>query len=272
MSLRTIAGSGRSWSRASRRPGYFVDAVAAGDEAIEQLRFYEYDVAVIDWRMPRVSGLEVVAWARRNNRPTAMLMLTARDTPSDRIEGLDAGADDYLIKPFDFGELVARIRALQRRPRNVDGPAITRGALTLDPARREIEVHGTPVNLTSTEFNILELLLRRSPVRRRPQGHRRARLARRDPAARVQRHRRPDEPTARQAAQHRYPDRDRPRRGVPPGGSVNRRLERVNVASLRVALISTGVVAVVYAIVAMLVVMFVTNDLTAQVDTGWRRN
>jgi two-component system copper resistance phosphate regulon response regulator CusR len=144
--------------------GYFVDAVGAGDEAIEQLRFYEYDVAVIDWRMPRASGLEVVAWARRNNRPTAMLMLTARDTPSDRIEGLDAGADDYLIKPFDFGELVARIRALQRRPRSVDGPAITRGSLTLDPARREIEVHGTAVNLTSTEFNILELLLRRSPA------------------------------------------------------------------------------------------------------------
>ena len=77
--------------------------MAAGDEAIDQLRFYEYDVAVIDWRMPRVSGLEVVAWARKNNRPTAMLMLTARDTPSDRIEGLDAGVDDYLIKPFDFG-------------------------------------------------------------------------------------------------------------------------------------------------------------------------
>ena len=93
-----------------------------------------------------------------------MLMLTARDTPSDRIEGLDAGADDYLIKPFDFGELVARIRALQRRPRNVDGPAITRGSLTLDPARREIDVHGSQVNLTSTEFNILELLLRRSPA------------------------------------------------------------------------------------------------------------
>src|SRR6202167_1939740 len=139
--------------------GYFVDAVAAGDEAIDQLRFYEYDVAVIDWRMPRVSGLEVVSWARRNNRPTAMLMLTARDTPADRIEGLDAGADDYLIKPFDFGELVARIRALQRRPRNVDGPALTRG-----PARREIDVHGSQVNLTSTEFNILELLLRRSPA------------------------------------------------------------------------------------------------------------
>src|SRR6202166_5169375 len=212
--------------RSLEEAGYFVHAVAAGDEAIEQLRFYEYDVAVIDWRMPRISGIEVVAWARRNNRPTAVLMLTARDTPSDRIEGLDAGADDYLIKPFDFGELVARIRALQRRPRNVDGPAITRGALTLDPARREIEVHG----------------------------------------ARVQRHRCPDEPAARQAAQHRNPDRDGPGLGVPPGGSVNRRLERVNVASLRVALISTGVVAVVYAIVAMLVVVFVTNDLTAQVD------
>src|ERR1700730_2188290 len=107
--------------------------------------------------MPRVSGLAGVAWARRNNRPTAMLMLTARDTPSDRIEGLDAGADDYLIKPFDFGELVARIRALQRRPRSVDGPAITRGSLTLDPARREIEVHGTAVNLTWTEVNVLDL-------------------------------------------------------------------------------------------------------------------
>src|ERR1700720_840007 len=92
--------------------GYFVDAVAAGDEAIEQLRFYEYDVAVIDWRMPRVSGIEVVAWARRNNRPTAVLMLTARDTPSDRIEGLDAGAGAYLLIAFALGELLSLIRPL----------------------------------------------------------------------------------------------------------------------------------------------------------------
>jgi len=144
--------------------GYFVDAVEAGDDAIEQLRFYEYDVAVIDWRMPRVTGLEVVQWARRHGRPTALLMLTARDTPADRIQGLDSGADDYLVKPFDFGELVARIRALQRRPRGVDAPVISKGKLALDPARREVSLSGEAVGLTTTEYNILELLMRRSPA------------------------------------------------------------------------------------------------------------
>ena len=143
--------------------GYQIDAVARGDHAIEQLRFYEYDVAVVDWRMPGASGIEVVAWARRHERPTVILMLTARDTPPDRIEGLDAGADDYLVKPFDFGELVARIRALQRRPRGVDAPIIVRGGLALDPRRREVTVHGRPVYLTLTEYNILELLMRRCP-------------------------------------------------------------------------------------------------------------
>jgi DNA-binding response OmpR family regulator len=106
----------------------------------------------------------VVRWTRRNERPTAILMLTARDTPSDRVEGLDAGADDYLVKPFDFGELLARVRALQRRPRGVDAPVITRGRLSLDPLRREVTADGRPVNLTTTEYNILELLMRRSPA------------------------------------------------------------------------------------------------------------
>jgi DNA-binding response OmpR family regulator len=144
--------------------GYHVDAVSRGDDAIQQMKFYEYDVAVIDWRMPGTPGIEVIAWARRSRRPTALLMLTARDAPPDRIQGLDAGADDYLVKPFDFGELLARIRALQRRPRGVDGPVIVRGALTLDPTRREVSVDGRAVNLTVTEYNILELLMRRSPA------------------------------------------------------------------------------------------------------------
>jgi DNA-binding response OmpR family regulator len=144
--------------------GYFVDAVDAGDSAIEQLRFYEYDVAVIDWRMPGASGLDVVSWARKHGHPAGLLMLTARDTTSDRIEGLDAGADDYLIKPFDFGELLARIRALQRRPRNVEGPVLARGRLELDPVRHAVTVSGRPLSLTSTEYNILELLMRRSPA------------------------------------------------------------------------------------------------------------
>ena len=143
--------------------GYFVDAASDGAEAIDLLRFYEYDVAVIDWRMPSTTGLEVVSWALRNNHQSALLMLTARDTPNDRIAGLDAGADDYLVKPFDFGELLARVRALQRRPRNVDKPVITRGHLALDPMRRTVLMRGEPVNLTATEYSILELLMRRSP-------------------------------------------------------------------------------------------------------------
>src|SRR3954452_14850290 len=80
--------------------GYHVDAVSRGDDAIDQLRWYAYDVAVIDWRMPGREGSEWANWARRNDRPTAILMLTARDTAWDRTRGLDAGADDYLVKPF----------------------------------------------------------------------------------------------------------------------------------------------------------------------------
>ena len=144
--------------------GYQVDAVERGDEAIDQLKWYEYDVAVIDWRMPGAEGIDVVAWARRHKRPTALLMLTARDAPPDRIRGLDAGADDYLVKPFDFGELVARIRALQRRPRGVDAPVITRGDLALDPRKRSVSAREDSLPLTATEYRILELLMRRSPA------------------------------------------------------------------------------------------------------------
>jgi DNA-binding response OmpR family regulator len=144
--------------------GFRVDAVERGDDAIDQLKFYEYDVAILDWRMPGASGIDVVRWARRHDRPTALLMLTARDAPPDRISGLDAGADDYLVKPFDFGELLARIRALQRRPRGVDAPVIARGRITLDPVTRVAAVDGRALALTVTEYNILELLMRRSPA------------------------------------------------------------------------------------------------------------
>jgi two-component system copper resistance phosphate regulon response regulator CusR len=143
--------------------GYHVDAVDRGDDAIDQLRWYEYDVAVIDWRMPGAEGIDVVAWARKHDRPTALLMLTARDTPADRIRGLDTGADDYLVKPFDFGELLARVRALQRRPRGVDQPVLRAGNLALDPVTHVVRAHGRDLSLTATEYRILELLMRRSP-------------------------------------------------------------------------------------------------------------
>ena len=144
--------------------GYHVDAVERGDDAIDQLKWYEYDVAIIDWRMPGAEGIDVVAWARRQQRPTALLMLTARDAPADRIRGLDMGADDYLVKPFDFGELLARVRALQRRPRQSAGPVIEKGQVALDPAARTVTAGGRPMNLTVTEYLILELLMRRSPA------------------------------------------------------------------------------------------------------------
>ena len=147
-----------------REAGYQVDVVDRGDDAIDQMKWYEYDVAVIDWRMPGAEGIDVVAWARRNDRPTALLMLTARDTPADRIRGLDKGADDYLVKPFDFGELLARVRALQRRPRGVDAPVLQKGQVSLDPLRRSVTTADRPLNLTATEYLILELLMRRSPT------------------------------------------------------------------------------------------------------------
>lgn len=147
-----------------RDAGYHVDAVDRGDDAIDQLRWYEYDVAILDWRMPGAEGIQVVEWARKHDRPTAILMLTARDTPGDRIRGLDTGADDYLVKPFDFGELLARVRALQRRPRGVDQPVLALGGLTLDPVTHVVAASGAEIGLTSTEYLILELLLRRAPA------------------------------------------------------------------------------------------------------------
>ncbi len=101
--------------RGLKEHGYVVDAVGDGEAALGFLRTYEYEVAIVDWRMPKVSGLDVVRSLRARRSALPVLMLTARDTASDRIMGLDEGADDYLVKPFDFGELLARLRALQRR-------------------------------------------------------------------------------------------------------------------------------------------------------------
>lgn len=139
--------------------GYHVDAVDRGDDAIEQFKFYEYDVAILDWRMPGTPGIEVAAWARENRRPTAILMLTARDTPIDRIQGLDSGADDYMVKPFDFGELLARIRAVMRRRNPSAGPLLQVQDLTMDETTREVRRDGRAIELSAREFDLLRLLM-----------------------------------------------------------------------------------------------------------------
>jgi DNA-binding response OmpR family regulator len=155
---------GEVLGRGLRERGYVVDLVPDGETALRYLKAYEYEVAVLDWRMPEVSGLEVVQRLRRTRSSVPVLMLTARDTPADRVTGLDAGADDYLVKPFDFSELLARLRALQRRSPAVQAPRLTVGDLEFDPASREVQIGERRPALTGTELAILETLMRRSPA------------------------------------------------------------------------------------------------------------
>lgn len=150
--------------RGLKEHGYVVDAVADGDSALRYFRAYDYDVAVLDWRMPAVSGLDVVTELRRRGDQTPVLMLTARDTSVDRVTGLNQGADDYLVKPFDFGELIARLGALQRRPPLSLPPVLECGDLRLDPATREVTIGTEVVPMTAIETSMVELLLRRSPA------------------------------------------------------------------------------------------------------------
>jgi DNA-binding response OmpR family regulator len=150
--------------RGLRRGGYVVDAVPDGDLALRYLCSYEYEVVVLDWRMPGTSGLDVVREVRRQGMRVPVLMLTARDTTADRVQGLDAGADDYLVKPFELAELLARIRALQRRPPISLQPGLVVGDIELDPAARRVRRGGAELALTGRERSILELLMRRHPA------------------------------------------------------------------------------------------------------------
>ncbi len=147
-----------------RSRGYVVDLVADGESALSYARCYEYAVAVLDWLMPRVSGIDVVRQLRRTGARTPVLMISGKGAPEDRVAGLDAGADDYLVKPFAFDELLARLRALQRRPPDVLPPRLVVGDLECDPASREVTFGGRRPALTSTELSILETLMRFSPA------------------------------------------------------------------------------------------------------------
>ena len=149
--------------RGLKENGYVVDAVADGVAAIAYLRAYQYDVAILDWRMPKADGIEVLVVIREERIRTPILMLTARDAPTDRVMGLNRGADDYLVKPFDFNELLARLGALQRRPPLTLDPVLACGNLNLNPSTRKLTMAGELVPLTMIELALLELLLRRSP-------------------------------------------------------------------------------------------------------------
>jgi len=139
--------------------GYAVDWMETGESAEAALQTEDYELMILDIGLPGRSGLEVLKSLRSTQNDLPVLILTARDTVSDRVTGLDAGADDYLIKPFDLAELNARIRALVRRRKGRATPVIEHGNLILDPAAHTVTVDSSPVNLSQREFAILQMLL-----------------------------------------------------------------------------------------------------------------
>ena len=148
--------------RALKLAGYEVELAADGEEALVRLGLEPgaADLLVLDVLMPRLDGLEVCRRLRRAGNTVPVLMLTARDDVDDRVAGLDAGADDYVVKPFALEELFARVRALLRRAGNGVGEALRFADLELDPLRYEVRRDGEPIELTRTEFSLLELFMR----------------------------------------------------------------------------------------------------------------
>jgi two-component system OmpR family response regulator len=151
-----------SLARGLRGEGYAVDVAATGDEAVLQVSAYDYDLVILDVMLPGPDGVSVCRTLRGAGRWCPVLMLTARDGVADRIRGLDAGADDYLIKPFDFGELVARARALLRRGAPERPAVLVARDLEVDPATRSVTRAGRRVDLSAREFAVLEFLTRRA--------------------------------------------------------------------------------------------------------------
>jgi two-component system, OmpR family, response regulator len=131
-----------------------------GEDALWMAAATAYDVLVLDLMLPGIDGFETCRRLRGDGVQTPILMLTARDAVDDRIAGLDTGADDYLVKPFDFGELLARLRALARRGPAEHGPVLRVGDLELDPATRRVSRAGSDIALSTKEFQLLELFMR----------------------------------------------------------------------------------------------------------------
>lgn len=139
---------------------YTVDTCMDGLDALDYLRFGEYDVIILDIMLPGISGLEVLKTHREQKKQTPVLLLTAKDRIEDRVTGLNYGADDYLVKPFAFDELLARIRVMIRRSSNMVSNVMTLANLTVDFDAETVKRDDCPITLTSKEFKILEYLLR----------------------------------------------------------------------------------------------------------------
>ena len=142
-----------------RQADHAVDWVRDGISAETALATEDYAAVVLDLGLPRMDGLDVLRRLRAKKKTLPVLILTARDTVDDRIRGLDAGADDYLVKPFDLGELTARLRALLRRAGGQPSPLLAGGDVTLDPATRRVECKGQEIDLSAKEYALLHALM-----------------------------------------------------------------------------------------------------------------
>ena len=145
--------------RALEEQGYAVDIARTGQEALDWAAVAEFDLIVLDIMLPEVNGITVCRRLRNQGHHAAILMLTARDTVDDRVTGLDAGADDYLVKPFELKELLARLRALARR-RTTKGSTLRVGNLSLDPRTHTVMYNDALIRLTAREYAVLECLMR----------------------------------------------------------------------------------------------------------------
>ncbi len=146
---------------ALKQDGYAVDGVSDGRSAAAALRSSQFDVVLLDLGLPERDGLEVLRELRARGDATPVIIVTARDDVQSRIQGLDAGADDYIVKPFDLDEVAARMRSVLRRAAGRGDPCIRHRGITLDPVSRAVERDGAPVVLSAHEFAVLEALLQR---------------------------------------------------------------------------------------------------------------
>lgn len=146
---------GKGIKRALLRETYQVDWFLDGQQALHALQIDDFSLAILDLNLPSMDGLEIIAQLRKNQNNIPILILTARDTLSDRIKGLDVGADDYLVKPFAITELLARIRALSRRHYNIVDPHIQIGRVRLNPSNQDVFLDDQPVKLSRREFAVL---------------------------------------------------------------------------------------------------------------------